>query len=207
MSHPARKRTRKGCREGLPGVSRSLGSVLLFVRLLRRSEQTAKGEVLRSVCRGSSDPGIRGPVAHPAHHDLDVALAGGRPKLVGAALRTPIRRVHGTRVRRNLLRSENLAAFRSHVRLSASPGNPGCSIPAGWPSGLGRGLQSPAHRFDSGPRLEGCGSIRSLGRLAQGESASLTLTTLLTVCLQAFCRSGTSRTPVVMRCREQRAMS
>ena len=81
-------------------VTRSLGSVLLFVRLLRRSEQAAEGEVLRSVCRGSSDPGIRGPVAHPAHHDLDVALAGGRPKLVGAALRTPIWRVHGTRVRR-----------------------------------------------------------------------------------------------------------
>ena len=33
---------------------------------------------------------------------------------------------------------------------------------------LGRGLQSLAHRFDSGPRLEGS------GRLAQGESASLT---------------------------------
>src|SRR6476659_1608422 len=154
MSHPARKRTRDGCRERLPRASRSLVSVLLLVRLLRRSEQTAKGEVLRSVCRWAPDPGNRGPVAHPAHDDLDVALAGGRPKLVGAALRTPIRRVHATRVRRNLLRSEDLAAFRPHVRLGAGPGNPGCFIPAGWPSGLGRGLQSPAHRFDSGPRLE-----------------------------------------------------
>jgi hypothetical protein len=174
MSHPARKRTRDGCREGPPRVSGSLGSVLLFVRLVRRSEQAAEGEVLRSVSGRASNPRVRGPVAHPAHDDLDVTLSGGRPKLVGAALRTPIRRVHATRVRLNLLRGENPAAFRSHVRLGPGPGNPGCCIPAGWPSGLGRGLQSPAHRFDSGPRLEGCGSIRSLGRLAQGESASLT---------------------------------
>ena len=103
-------------------ASRPLGWLLLFVRLLRRSEQAAEGEVLRSICRRTSDPWIRGPVAHPAHDDLDVALAGGRPKLVGAALRTPIRRVHGTRVRRNLVWSENLAPFRSQVRLAEARG-------------------------------------------------------------------------------------
>ena len=37
---------------------------------------------------------------------------------------------------------------------------------------LGRGLQSPAQRFDSAPRLGIIGTLA--GRLAQGESASLT---------------------------------
>ena len=31
---------------------------------------------------------------------------------------------------------------------------PGRFPPAAWPSGLGKGLQSPVHRFDSGRRLE-----------------------------------------------------
>ena len=43
---------------------------------------------------------------------------------------------------------------------------------------LGRGLQSLAHRFNSGPRLDLVSHVAeydpSSGRLAQGESASLT---------------------------------
>jgi hypothetical protein len=143
------------------GDVRSSGSVLLFLGLPGRREQSTEREILGPICGWSADPGIRGPVAHPAHDDLDIALAGGRPKLVGAALRTPIRRVHNLRVRCNLPRSEDLVADRSHARLDAGPGTPGCSIPAGWPSGLGRGLQSPAHRFDSGPRLHDDRSVPS----------------------------------------------
>jgi hypothetical protein len=45
--------------------------------------------------------------------------------------------------------------------------------PGGVAEWLGRGLQSPVHRFNSGPRLE-TDSMSQLGRLAQGESASLT---------------------------------
>ena len=41
----------------------------------------------------------------------------------------------------------------------------GIQLPAEWPSGLGKGLQSPVRGFDSRLRL---------GRLAQWESASLT---------------------------------
>ena len=42
---------------------------------------------------------------------------------------------------------------------------------AAWPSGPGEGLQNPLPRFDSGRRLD---KIPRSGRLAQGESASLT---------------------------------
>jgi hypothetical protein len=55
----------------------------------------------------------------------------------------------------------------------ARPG--GRVIHGGVAEWLGRGLQSLAHRFDSGPRLELRGPGRDArGRLAQGESASLT---------------------------------
>ena len=45
------------------------------------------------------------------------------------------------------------------------PYRPHVGNPAGWPSGLGKGLQSPVRGFDSRTRL---------GRLAQWERASLT---------------------------------
>jgi hypothetical protein len=48
---------------------------------------------------------------------------------------------------------------------------PRCGGVAEW---LGRGLQSLVHRFDSGPRLEVPVASGKPGRLAQGESASLT---------------------------------
>ena len=46
-------------------------------------------------------------------------------------------------------------------RARVTPG----SLPAEWPSGLGKGLQSPVRGFDSRLRL---------GRLAQWESTTLT---------------------------------
>ena len=136
----------------------------MLLRLFGRREQSTEREILGPICGWASNPGIRRPVANPAHDDPDVTLAGRRPKLVGPALRTPIRSVHNARVRRDLRRSEHLATDRSPVRLAVSPGTPGCSIPAGWPSGLGRGLQSPAHRFDSGPRLDS-GTLSVAGSL------------------------------------------
>ena len=50
--------------------------------------------------------------------------------------------------------------------------------PAEWPSGLGKGLQSPVRGFDSRLRIVDAGrervSLHDVGRLAQRESTSLT---------------------------------
>ena len=132
---------------------RSSGSVLLFIRLLGRREQSTEREVLRPICGRASDPGIGRPVAHPAHDDSDVTLAGRRPKLVGPALRTPIRRVHNVRVRRDRPRSEDLAADRSHARLGCKPGHPGLLHPGGVAEWFRQGPAKPRTpvRFRSPP--------------------------------------------------------
>ena len=53
---------------------------------------------------------------------------------------------------------------------------------AAWPSGLGKGLQSPVQRFDSARRLESpCGAVRHIERsgdvtMPRGRASEVTLT-------------------------------
>ena len=80
-----------------------------------------------------------------AHHLAKVRVAGSNPVVRSEKPRVP----------------SDLP--RSDLPVSRVAGSP--RVPAEWPSGLGKGLQSPVRGFDSRLRL---------GRLAQWESASLT---------------------------------
>jgi hypothetical protein len=76
-----------------------------------------------------------------AHHLAKVRVAGSNPVVRSAA------------------------ALKVRVVSSKVSGRDVIETAAEWPSGLGKGLQSPVHGFDSRLRL---------GRLAQWESATLT---------------------------------
>jgi hypothetical protein len=78
-------------------------------------------------------------------------------------------------VERNLAKVK-VAGSRPVVRSGDGPPCRPLWMAAAWPSGSGKGLQNPLPGFNSRRRLESLGpaGARIDGRLAQGESASLT---------------------------------
>ncbi len=147
----------------------------MVLLVLRVGDQAPKGEVLAAICRRAPDPGIRDPVADAAGPGLDLHVdvvdSLGEEDLVRAALRAGLRPLHvpsvGPRVgHRKLLEATG--------RMRLRPAEPGRLLRRGgrvvrqWPAKP----RTPV-RFRSPPRICG-GSIAALGRLAQGESASLT---------------------------------
>ena len=69
-----------------------------------------------------------------------------------------------------------VAGSRPVIRSGGGAVSPPLRFAAAWPSGSGEGLQNPLPRFNSGRRLDGDRTTipGNIGRLAQGESASLT---------------------------------
>ena len=55
------------------------------------------------------------------------------------------------------------------------------ALSAAWPSGLGKGLQSPVHRFDSGRRLQGP-RLRNKSLISQ-EWLRLTFASVSVLCI------------------------